>query len=107
IDRAYSSGGPTRTERNRSRTHSHDLVFLVFPSGHGPAHDLREADGFAAPRQAMRFVDLVAVAHERARITDQLPTDQSSNAAVHGTAEHALDRMLPQDAKEDRCLDVL
>jgi hypothetical protein len=66
------------------------------------ANHLQEADGFAPPGQAVVLVDLVAVVHERAWISDKLPTDQSGIPAVHRVAEHTLDRVLPQEA-EERC----
>ena len=44
---------------------AHDLILLFFPTVHRVSDHLFEADGLGAIRQAMVFVDLIAIRHPR------------------------------------------
>ncbi len=53
------------------------------------------------------LIDLIAIAHLRPGIADQLPTDQARVAAVHGVAEHTFDRVSAQELEKPRTFDGL
>src|SRR5437016_4716075 len=80
------------------------LALLVFPGFSGPPGDLFQAGWLRPPGLPEVLVDFVAVAHLRAGIAGQLPTDQAGVAAVHGVAEHAFDGVGPQELEETRLL---
>ena len=92
---------------NVVKSEQEELALLVFPRLSGPPHDLFKAGWLRPPGLPEVLVDFVAIAHLRAGIANQLPTDQAGVAAVHGVAEHAFDGVSPQKLKETRLLNRL
>src|SRR5579864_1079008 len=80
------------------------LALLVFPRVPRSARDLFQAGWLRPPGLPEVLVDFVAIAHPRAGITHQLPTDQAGVAAMHGVAEHAFDSVGAQELEEMRLL---
>src|SRR5271166_5435515 len=83
------------------------LCFFVFPRFGWAAHDLLETGRFGPPLRAEVLVDVVSVAHARAGVADELPTDEAGVAAVHGVREHAFDGVGAEELEEMRFLDRL
>jgi len=53
------------------------------------------------------LVDIIEIAHVRARETDELPADQVSIAAVHGVAKYAFDGVGAEEREKRRVLDLV
>src|SRR5260221_9932765 len=81
-------------------------AFLVFPRVGRPPRDLFQTRRLRPPGLSEVLVDFIAVAHLRAGIPDQLPTDQPRVTAVHRIAEHAFNGVSAQELEEVRTLDL-
>src|SRR5580700_3986590 len=88
------------------RTHN-VLALLVFPRLTRAPCNLFQTGRLRPPGLPEVLIDLIAVAHLGTGITDQLPTNQTRVAAVHGVAEHAFDRMSAQELEKPRRFDGL
>src|ERR1700733_1256559 len=94
----YAVRGLSRSISNRYACAFVGLLALSFilPRLDPITQDLLQTLGLRPIRHAVVLVDLRAVAHLRARVSEHLPPDQVSVTAMHRVTEHSFDCVLPQ-----------
>src|ERR1700685_2360274 len=72
------------------------LTLLLFPALYFPPRNLLQAFRLSRKRHPVILIDLIPITHQRPRIANQLPPNQSGVATMQRIRKHTFERMRSQ-----------